>query len=264
MIIDTIMFVPFKVLTGESMYRFYINKDSVVNDNVTITGSDVNHIKNVLRMKTGERIVVNDGMGNDYYCVIESISSELIELIIESSRRCEAELKSKLYLFQALPKLDKMELIIQKAVELGAFEVIPVITERCVVKLDGGLRQERKLARWQSIAEAAAKQSARGIIPIVHEPVRFKEALNMSKKLKYNLIPFEHAEGMAAARQCIEEAAGSESVGIFIGPEGGFEDKEIDMAIEAGAHAISLGNRILRTETAGMAVLSILMIMISQ
>lgn len=246
------------------MYRFYVDSDKIYGDNIIIQGTDVNHIKNVLRMKAGDQVVVNDSAGMDYYCVIDSISSDEIELTARSHRKCEAELATKLVLFQALPKLDKMELIIQKAVELGAYEIVPIITERCVVKLDGGARQERKLARWQSIAEAAAKQSARGIIPKVHTPVSFNDALKMSKNLDCTLIPYEHAAGMDAAREFMDEAATKNSVGIIIGPEGGFEEEEINLASKSGAKVISLGNRILRTETAGMTVLSILMFKISQ
>lgn len=247
------------------MYRFYVNEDNIISDDkITITGSDVNHIGNVLRMRPGDRIIVNDTAGTDYYCIITDISKQEIDLDIEFSRHCEAELKSKLYLFQALPKLDKMELIVQKAVELGAYEVIPVITKRCVVKLDGGARQGRKLERWRSIAESAAKQSARGIIPEVKDPMTFADALEYSRKLEYNIIPFEHADGMDASRAIMEEAANKGSVGIFIGPEGGFEDEEIALAEKNGLKTISLGNRILRTETAGMTVLSILMFKIGK
>ncbi len=246
------------------MYRFYFDDDNMYDNEILIKGSDVNHIRNVLRMKCGDRVIANDTNGTDYYCIIKNVDTDSVLLEIEHQRPCEAELKTKLYLFQALPKSDKMEFIIQKAVELGVYEIIPVATERCVVKLDGGAKQERKLSRWQTIAEAAAKQSARGIIPKVNKLMKFNEALDYAKNLGYNLIPFEHAEGMDEARKCMDVAADAESVGIFIGPEGGFEDSEIEKAIDAGLQVISLGNRILRTETAGLAVLSILMFKISE
>lgn len=244
------------------MFRFYVDETAICGDLVVIEGSDVNHIRNVLRMKQGDRVIVNSGLGTDYYCIIREVFSEQIELQIESSKPCNAELPVKLVLFQALPKLDKMELIIQKAVELGAYEIVPVVTKRCVVKLDEK-KSEKKLARWQSIAEAAAKQSARGIIPQVRQPLKFKEAVKYAGDLEYLMIPFEHAEGMVYSRQIMKEAAKTKSVGIFIGPEGGFEDEEIEYAKEAGARVISLGNRILRTETAGITVLSILMFQLS-
>jgi len=217
-----------------------------------------------LRMTVGDRIIVNNKEGVDYYCVIDGITSDEVLVSVEYRKDSDAELDSRLYLFQALPKLDKMELIIQKAVELGVHEVIPVITKRCVVKLDNGSRQNRKLARWQSIAEAAAKQSARGIIPVVKEPMSYKDALKYAGNLDMNLIPYEQAKGMDEARRIMEEAVSKESVGIFIGPEGGFEEDEVNDAIAAGCKVISLGNRILRTETAGMTVLSILMFNISK
>lgn len=246
------------------MRRFYFDKDDMYGDMIRITGNDVNHIKNVLRMKAGERVVANDKDSTDYYCVIEDIDSEQVMLKIESFRKCSAELKTKLYLFQALPKQDKMEFIVQKAVELGAHEIIPVASSRCVVKLDDKKRQEKKLARWQIIAESAAKQSARGIIPKVGGIMSFKEAIDYAANLSYSIIPYEHAKGMEESRQYINEAAECDSVGIFIGPEGGFEEEEIEYAVKSGIKPISLGNRILRTETAGLCVLSILMFKLSE
>ncbi|MCI8307760.1 MAG: 16S rRNA (uracil(1498)-N(3))-methyltransferase [Lachnospiraceae bacterium] len=245
------------------MYRFYVSEDDIADSNITITGRDVNHIKNVLRMTPGDRIIANDCMGTDYYCVIERILQDEVCLVIESSKKSEAELKTKLYLFQSLPKKDKMELIIQKAVELGVHEVVPIITKRCVVKLDDVNKQQKKTARWQAIAEAAAKQSARGIIPDVKMPMKFADALHYANNLEYTIIPFEHAEGMDYSREIMDKAADCRSVGIFIGPEGGFEREEIELAKQAGMKVVSLGNRILRTETAGMTVLSILMFKIS-
>ena len=245
------------------MYRFYVNEDDITGSNITITGRDVNHIKNVLRMGQGDRIIANDCEGTDYYCIIENISQDEVGLVIESSKKSEAELKTKLYLFQSPPKKDKMELIIQKAVELGVYEIIPIITKRCVVKLEDIKKQEKKTARWQAIAEAAAKQSARGIIPDVKMPMKLSDAAVYAKNIEYNIIPFEHAEGMDYSREIMDKAAGCRSVGIFIGPEGGFERDEVELAKQAGMKVISLGNRILRTETAGMTVLSILMFKIS-
>jgi len=246
------------------MFRFYVNDDSISDENIVIVGRDVNHIKNVLRMEHGDRIIVNDCQGTDYYCVIDSINSEEIVVHIESSKKSRAELDVKFYLFQALPKSDKMEMVIQKAVELGVHEIIPVITKRCVVKLDDIKKQAKKTARWQAIAESAAKQSARGIIPDVKMPMKLSDAIEYAGNLGYNIIPYEHAEGMDYSRKIMDEAVKTESVGIFIGPEGGFEAEEIELAKEAGIKVVSLGNRILRTETAGMAVLSILMFKISE
>ena len=168
------------------------------------------------------------------------------------------ELPSKIYLFQGLPKGDKMELIIQKAVELGVYEIIPVATKRAVVKLDAK-KAEAKQKRWQSIAESAAKQSRRNIIPHIHEVVKFGQAVDYAKNLDITLIPYELAEDMEKTKQIFETIQPGQSIGIFIGPEGGFDESEIALAQENGISPITLGKRILRTETAGMAVLSVLM-----
>lgn len=254
-----------KLMTGEYlMHRFYVDSNSIYYDKVLITGSDVNHIRNVLRMNRGDRIIVNDKNGNDYYCVITQVDVCEVVASVESVKQNESELKTKLYLFQALPKADKMELIIQKAVELGVHEIIPMQTARCVVKLDNGTRKQKKIARWQAIAESAAKQSSRGIIPIVKDVMSYSEAVEYAEKLEYNIIPYERAEGMEESRKAIEEAAEKDSIGIFIGPEGGYEDNEVEKAIKSGFNVVSLGKRILRTETAGMCMLSIIMFRLSE
>ena len=173
------------------------------------------------------------------------------------------ELQSRIYLFQGLPKADKMELIIQKAVELGAYEVIPVETKRCVVKLDGK-KAAKKVERWKQIAESAAKQSKRMLIPNVHEVLTFKEALKYAESMDVRLIPYELAKGMQETKEILADIQPGQSIGIFIGPEGGFEEKEVKTAISEGAKPITLGKRILRTETAGLAILSVLMFQLEQ
>ena len=177
------------------------------------------------------------------------------------------ELASKIYLFQGLPKADKMELIIQKAVELGVYEIVPVACKRSVVKLDGK-KAAGKVQRWQGIAEAAAKQSRRGIIPKVREVAGFGEALNYAGQLPVKLIPYELAgvegETMEKTRAIMKNLKPGEDIAVFIGPEGGFEEKEVAGAMAAGALPITLGRRILRTETAGITVLSILMYHLEQ
>ena len=167
----------------------------------------------------------------------------------------------KIVLFQALPKKDKMEWIIQKAVELGAAEIVPVSSRRCVVRLDDK-KKEKKLARWQTIVEAAAKQSGRGKIPEIHTVLSFSQALSYAEELDTVLIPYELSDNMAESVEVMKKAAGGRSIGIFIGPEGGFERSEVEAAMEAGAAPVSLGKRILRTETAGMTALSVLMFLI--
>ena len=240
------------------MYHFYVEPEAVTKDTVRITGGDVNHIKNVLRMHPQEEIIVLDGAGMEYRCKIETISEEVIARVLEA-KKTEAELSVRLLLFQGLPKKDKMELIIQKAVELGVSEIIPVLTKRTVVKLEDKKKEQKKLERWQAIAEAAAKQSGRGIIPKVREAVKFTEAVKQAKELDEALIPYELAEGMEEARKRIRGLHDKQTIGIFIGPEGGFEEDEVAIAANAGIHPITLGKRILRTETAGLCILSVIM-----
>ena len=189
---------------------------------------------------------------------IEAFEPDEVLLHIIYSQEPDYELPSRIYLFQGLPKADKMELIIQKAVELGAYEVIPVETRRCVVKLDGK-KAAKKVDRWQQIAESAAKQSKRMLIPHVHEVISFKEALKYAESMDIRLIPYELAKGMQETKEILAAIEPGQSIGIFIGPEGGFEEKEVEAAIEGGAKPITLGRRILRTETAGLAILSVLM-----
>jgi len=240
------------------MYHFFVTPEQVKGKEIWIEGSDVNHIKNVLRMKNGEELQISDGNNKKYHCEIVSITSESVCVNIIEELESDTELPSKIYLFQALPKSDKMELIVQKAVELGAYEIIPVETKRAVVKLDDK-RAAKKVERWNSIAEGGAKQSGRNVIPKVKPVMTYKEAIQYAKSLDVLLIPYELAEGMDETRKIVESILPGHSIGIFIGPEGGFETAEVEYAIENGAKAITLGKRILRTETAGLTTLSILM-----
>ncbi|MCR5691326.1 MAG: 16S rRNA (uracil(1498)-N(3))-methyltransferase [Eubacterium sp.] len=243
------------------MYRFFAAEENLGDGKIWIQGDDVNHIKNVLRMNPGDHLMVSFGKGVDYECQILTLGQDQIDLEILREEPAVTELPVRLVLFQALPKKDKMELIIQKAVELGASEIVPVASKRCVVKLDDK-KAAKKLTRWQGIAESAAKQSGRGFIPEIHEVLTFDQALSYANNLQSLLIPYELSDNMAESVQAMKEACQGDSVGIFIGPEGGFERGEVDRAMEAGAKPISLGKRILRTETAGMTTLSVLMFMI--
>ncbi len=241
------------------MQHFFVTPSQVKENEIRIEGSDVNHIKNVLRMKKGERVKVSDGNNMSYICrIIDFAGKEQVVLDIEETMEVDTELPSKIYLFQGLPKSDKMELIIQKAVELGVYQVIPVMTQRSIVKLDAK-KEAKRMARWQQIAESAAKQSGRGYVPEVGGFLTFKEALRYASRLDVSIIPYELAEGMEETKDVIQAIKPGQSVGIFIGPEGGFEKEEIEMAIESGTKPITLGKRILRTETAGLTTLSILM-----
>lgn len=241
------------------MYQFFVSPEQINDKSVIITGTDVNHIKNVLRMKPGEEIAVSNGTDNrEYRCAIESLGDDSILCTLLFVKEDGLELPSKVYLFQGLPKADKMELIIQKAVELGAYEIIPVETKRAVVKLDAK-KTASKLTRWNTIAEAAAKQSKRRIIPKIINPMSFKQAVQYAENMDVKLIPYELSEGMAETKRLIEGVKPGESVAVFIGPEGGFAEEEIAFAKEKGIIPITLGKRILRTETAGFTVLSWLM-----
>lgn len=240
------------------MYHFFVTPAQILDGYAVITGQDVNHIRNVLRMKSGEKIGIRDGISRNYVCELETIEAEEIRAKILSEDLDSSELASKLYLFQGLPKGDKMELIIQKAVELGVYQIIPVATRRAVVKLDKK-KEESKVKRWNAIAESAAKQSGRMVIPEVTGVKTLKEAYQYAAGFDKNLIPYELAEGMAETKTIISQIQPGMQVGIFIGPEGGFDVEEVEQAIGAGIQPITLGKRILRTETAGMTILSILM-----
>lgn len=245
------------------MYHFFVDRNQVSVERIVIEGSDVNHIKNVLRMKPGEEIRVSDGSNTVYACRISELREDAVVCGILSKEDSYAELPSKIYLFQGLPKSDKMELIIQKAVELGVTAVIPMATSRAVVKLDAK-KEENKLKRWNSISESAAKQSGRSFIPQVEPILSFKEAVDRMQALDHRLIPYELCEEMEETRRLLQMIRPGDSIGIMIGPEGGFEKEEISYALEKGIWPITLGRRILRTETAGMSLLSILMFLLEQ
>ncbi len=246
------------------MYHFFVEPSQIQGNKIIITGKDVNHIKNVLRMKPGEEIAVSNGLdGKEYHCGIAEWYEDRIVCDLFFVKEEGVELASKIYLFQGLPKADKMELIIQKAVELGVYEIIPVASKRAVVKLDAK-KAESKLIRWQAIAEAAAKQSKRGIIPKIKEVMSFQEAVAYSSCAQVKTIPYELAQGMERTKEIISGIRPGEPVAVFIGPEGGFAEEEIEMAMQAGIEPVTLGRRILRTETAGMAVLSVIMYHLEQ
>lgn len=245
------------------MHHFFIRSEQIEKDYAVITGSDVNHIKNVLRMAPGERLLLSDGTGQDYIGEIEKLEAEAVQLKVLSEEAGSHELPAKLYLFQGLPKSDKMELIIQKAVELGVYEIIPVASKRTVVKLDAK-KEQHKQKRWHQIAESAAKQSKRSIIPDVTSVKTFQEALAYAGDFDYNVIPYECAVNMDETRNYIRQCKNGSSIGVFIGPEGGFEESEIMLAKQEGIFPVTLGKRILRTETAGLAILSVLMFELEQ
>ena len=240
------------------MQQFFTEPSLIRNGKIYIEGTDLGHMKNVLRMKPGEKVRVSDGTGKNYLCSIAGYEGSRAELQIEEMLEGNAELPSRIVLFQGLPKGDKMELIVQKAVELGACSIVPFAAKRSVAKLDEK-KAAKKQTRWQTIAKSAAEQSGRGIIPEVKGLLSFGEALESAQKLDIVLVPYELEEETDRTAEVISRILPGQSVGIFIGPEGGFEKEEVERAVEAGAVPITLGKRILRTETAGMTALSILM-----
>lgn len=240
--------------------RFYVEPSAINGSTITITGEDVNHIKNVLRMHIDDELLISTGDGLVYTTRIREEASDHIDCTIVDCDGGRAELPVKIVLFQGLPKKDKMDLIVQKAVELGAAEIVPVVMERTIVKLEDRKKEEKRLERWNTIALTAAKQSGRDTIPPVSDFMTFEKACEKASGLAFNLMPYENEKGMTGARDLVKEASGKESIGIFIGPEGGITNEELKLAEEkCNAHPMSIGHRILRTETAGLALLSVLM-----
>lgn len=241
------------------MYHFFVAPEQIGAKEIRIEGGDVNHIRNVLRMSPGEQITVSSGEDSrEYRCELAQIGETCITAKIMWVEESGAELPSRICLFQGLPKGDKMELIIQKAVELGVSEIVPMATKRTVVKLDQK-KEASKRKRWNAISESAAKQSKRLVIPEVKSVMSFSEAVRYAGSFDVKLIPYELAEGMEESRRILSSIAPGQSIAVFIGPEGGFDEQEVDLAKSVGTVPVTLGRRILRTETAGMTVLSILM-----
>ncbi|MCI7796912.1 MAG: 16S rRNA (uracil(1498)-N(3))-methyltransferase [Lachnospiraceae bacterium] len=243
------------------MYHFFTDTELFADTDVTITGPDVNHIKNVLRMKPGERVLVSDGKGLNRFCEIEEIGADLVRAKILEDQVKNTELPVRVTLYQGLPKADKMELIIQKCVELGVFRIVPVSMSRCVVKLDAK-KEAAKIKRWEGISESAAKQSKRLIVPEISGVMSFKEAVEEAKSADCAIVPYEDSEslsgagGMKKTRTLIAGMKPGSTCAVFIGPEGGFSPEEIELAMKNGVQPVTLGNRILRTETAGIFVMA--------
>ncbi len=232
------------------MYNFFVDESDRTGDSFRISGKDHNHICNVLRMQIGDTFLVScEGISN--LCRLDQIEEDAVvaEIVAEDYRN--TELPVQFHLFQGLPKGDKMELIIQKTVELGVAGIVPVEMSRCVMKLDEKKKKARR-ERWQSIAESAAKQSKRNVIPEVSDVITYKQAMEKAAEMDLFLVPYENERGMIATREALSHIKPGMSVGILVGPEGGFEEKEIEHAREAGASIISLGKRILRAETAAV------------
>ena len=238
------------------MQQIFVNEQPIDNS-FNITGDDLHHLVRVVRIKKGEIVRVSTSEGVNYLCEVDVANDKELTLNIKEEVP-STELPNKIYLFQAIPKSDKMELIIEKCVELGAYEIIPVEMKNCIVKLDDK-KKKSKLSRYQTIAETAAKQSKRSIVPMVHDFMTYKEAFEYAKSLDIVLLPYESKNGMKDTYDVLDSIEKGQSIGVFIGPEGGFAPDEIDYALDK-CKIVSLGRRILRTETAAICTLSMLML----
>ncbi len=240
------------------MFNFFAKEEQKTKNGYVISGNDYNHIINVLRMKTGDSFLVSFS-GKSDLCVISEITACDIICEIKEENYNDTSLPIEIHLFQGLPKAEKMELIIQKCVELGVECIYPTQMEHCVVKLDDK-KKASKTERWQKIAESAAKQCKRSIIPKIYEPVSFKNAVDILSEMDLFIVPYENELGMEATKNALKEIKNGSKIGILIGPEGGFSQKEIDFCTQNGGKIISLGKRILRTETAAITAVGMCML----
>lgn len=239
------------------MYNFFASEKSLDNK-YFITGNDHNHIRNVLRMKIGDTFLISDN-GISNRCRIIAFSDNVTTAEILEENYQSTELSVELHLFQGLPKSDKLELIIQKTVELGVCSITPVEMSRSITKIEEK-KKANKITRWQAISESAAKQSKRNIIPRINNIMNYRQAIDFASELDLILLPYEAKNGMADTKAALDLIKPGMRLGIFIGPEGGFDDKEIAAALESGAKIISLGKRILRTETAAISSVAMCML----
>lgn len=240
------------------MFNFFADEMNRQNSHYIIDGADYNHIKNVLRMEIGDTCLISCE-GKSDLCRIDAFIGDAVSLEIIEEDYIDTELPVKIYLFQGLPKGDKMEYIIQKTVELGVSGIVPVQMSHCVVKLDDK-KAKSKQARWQAICESAAKQSKRNIIPEILDVCSYNQALEFAKTLDLILVPYENKDGMSSTIEALDKLKDVKTVGIFIGPEGGFDKNEIEKALNCDAKIISLGKRILRTETAAITAVGMCML----
>ena len=269
------------------MHHFFVKNDQIRNDKIYIIGEDYNHAANVLRLRSGEQVLISDEDGQDYLCEVEyaldaknkaekregkeevqmgPVIEDLafaglshLRLTIRERQTENHELPARVWLFQGLPKSDKMEWIIQKATELGVSDIVPVDMKNCVTRIDGK-KAAAKEKRWQAIAESAAKQSKRSRIPTVHPVMKFTDAIRSSDHFDVRILPYEAKNGIVSMCESIVSFLPGRDIAVLIGPEGGFDHMEVKLAESRGWTVVSLGKRILRTETAALAVLSMIMI----
>lgn len=240
------------------MPKFFVDISDIKDEYILMTGTNFNHIKNVLRLDLEDEIIINDRQGQDYKCIISSMDQNTICATIKERYSATTEPITKVTLFQSLIKGEKMEWVIQKAVEIGVAEIVPLLTDRCVVKLEGQKKVAAKIERWNKIAESAAKQSGRGVVPIVKEPMDIKEAIDyMQENEIKGFIPYEK-ESATSIKVALQSEVG-QKYGILIGPEGGFTEEEVDLAVSQHIYSITLGKRILRSETASLVALTTIM-----
>ncbi|HOR86098.1 MAG TPA: 16S rRNA (uracil(1498)-N(3))-methyltransferase [Bacillota bacterium] len=239
------------------MHRFFVRKQNIHENGIIVEGEDVQHISKVLRLQIGDKIILCDREGIDYIAAIEGMDKYSVRTIITDRKESKGEPDISVVLYQGMPKSTKMDTIIQKCTEMGIKRIVPVYTARTVIRFESEKDKEKKVERWTRIAEEAAKQSGRGIIPLIGMPVTLTEAIKDSSKLDRVIIPYE-LEDSLSIREVLCKGKGS-SIGFFIGPEGGFDFEEVEKAREAGAVSVTLGSRILRTETAGIVVLTSIM-----
>ncbi|MBO6132753.1 MAG: 16S rRNA (uracil(1498)-N(3))-methyltransferase [Lachnospiraceae bacterium] len=241
------------------MNQFFVTANQIEGASLKIVGEDLHHLRDVLRLRTGDRVTAVDSAEQiTYLCEIEGLNASSAILKILDMDREGRELPIEVTLFQGLPKSDKMDFIIQKSTELGIKRIVPVLCERSMSRPDPD-KSRKKALRWQKIADAAAKQCKRTIIPEIESPLSFREALSYAKDFDSRLIPYELSKGFTHTREVIDNISEGSSLAIFIGPEGGFSESEITAAKSAAFEPITLGRRILRTETAGIVLLSWLM-----
>lgn len=243
------------------MSRFFVKPEDIQNKYIYLTDKqDLHHMKKVLRMSAGDEMDISDGSAWEYHVEIESLDEKEAVLLILDKQKFAREPELLVTLYQGIPKASKMEEIIQRCVELGVNSIVPVFMERTVVVDKGNFG--KKLDRWQKISDEAVKQCKRGIIPDIQDTVKFKEALQMLQNHDLIIFPYEN-EDNRTIKDCLREVIASgqkpKTVAIIIGPEGGFADKEAVLLDEIGAHRVSLGKTILRTETAGPAALAMTM-----
>ncbi len=239
------------------MHKFFVQRRKFFEDTAVIEGDDVKHIYKVLRLEDGEKVSINDCQGREYLGKIEDVNKTKVTVKLLEELPVNNESPVNIYLYQGLPKSSKMDLIVQKATELGVKEITPVVTERVVVKSELG--EFKKVDRWNRIALEACKQCKRTLIPSINTPIEFEELISKLESMDLIAVPYENETGFGIKNLINEVKHEVKNIAIIIGPEGGFEEEEIERLKASGAYIVTLGPRILRTETAGFVCASLLM-----